>query len=498
MSFRINTNISAMNAQVSANANNRELSNSLSRLSSGLRINSAADDAAGLTIADSLRSQASTLGQAVSNANDAIGIVQTADKAMDEQTNILNTIKTKAAQAAQDGQSSSSRAAIQKDITKLMEELDNIANTTSYNGTNLLSGSFTNKQFQIGAYSNQTINLSVGDTTSAKIGSTRFEATQTQSASADLSTQMVKIVTSGVTTSIAGVKISTGAGTGLGAMAEAINKFTGTTGVMATAVVQTTASASVKAGDVTGLVLNGITIGDIKDVKANDSDGKLVNTINAAAALTGVTASIDEQGRLNLTSADGRGINATGTSISNAVNTTTGVTSYGKLLLSRVGSDAFTISGGSVGANLFNSSTMQNATVNLRSVGGLIVSKAAQAIGGYANKTLSADANATVGLGVGVTTRAGAMMVMSIADSAIQQLDKIRSTLGSTQNELTSTINNISVTQVNVTAAESQIRDVDFAQESANFSKRNILAQSGSYAMSQSNAVQQNVLRLLQ
>ena len=141
---------------------------------------------------------------------------------------------------------------------------------------------------------------------------------------------------------------------------------------------------------------------------------------------------------------------------------------------------------------------MQAATVNLRSVGGLVISNAAEAIGGYANKTQSADAHSTIGLGVGVTTRAGAMMVMSIADSAIGQLDKIRSTLGSTQNELTSTINNISVTQVNVTAAESQIRDVDFAQESANFSKRNILAQSGSYAMSQSNAVQQNVLRLLQ
>jgi flagellin len=143
-------------------------------------------------------------------------------------------------------------------------------------------------------------------------------------------------------------------------------------------------------------------------------------------------------------------------------------------------------------------SANNEATINLRNVAGVINSTKAQAIGGFANSVQSSGSNATIGLGVGVTSRAGAMMVMDIASTAIAQLDKIRANLGSTQNELTSTINNISVTQVNVTAAESQIRDVDFAQESANFSKRNILAQSGSYAMSQANAVQQNVLRLLQ
>jgi flagellin len=493
MSFRINTNISAMNAQVSANANNRELSNSLARLSSGLRINSSADDAAGMSIADSLRSQANTLGQAIKNGNDAIGIVQTADKAMDEQVKILDTIKTKAAQSAQDGQSSASRAALQQDITKLMEELDNIANTTSYNGINLLSGSFTNKQFQVGAYSRETINVSIGDTTSAKIGSTRFETTKTISGTADLSGTKILVVTNGVTTSISGVKISTSAGTGLGALAESINRFTDTTGITATATVQHTASAAVAAGNVTGLVLNGITLGDVKDVKSNDSDGKLVNTINASTSLTGVVASIDEQGRLNLTSVDGRGIVASGT-ISNAVNKSS-VSDMGRLTLSRAGSSDIVMSSGTT-TQLFSANN--EATINLRNVAGVINSTKAQAIGGFANSVQSSGSNATIGLGVGVTSRAGAMMVMDIASTAIAQLDKIRANLGSTQNELTSTINNISVTQVNVTAAESQIRDVDFAQESANFSKRNILAQSGSYAMSQANAVQQNVLRLLQ
>ena len=148
MSFRINTNVAAMNAHNAATQNNRNLSCSLAKLSSGLRINTAADDASGMSIADSLRSQASALGQAIANGNDAIGIIQTADKAMDEQLKILDTIKTKATQAAQDGQNYDSRKALQADIARLVESLDNIAFQTSYNGQNLLAGAFTNKEFQ--------------------------------------------------------------------------------------------------------------------------------------------------------------------------------------------------------------------------------------------------------------------------------------------------------------------------------------------------------------
>ncbi|MBS4069632.1 MAG: flagellin, partial [Sulfurimonas sp.] len=142
MGFRINTNIAAMASHSSALQNNRNLDNSLSKLSSGLRINKAADDASGLAIANALRAQASSLGQAISNGNDAIGLIQTADGALNEYSNILDTIKTKAVQAASDGQNSTTRLAIQKDIDKLMEELNTIAKTTSFNGQKLLSGTF--------------------------------------------------------------------------------------------------------------------------------------------------------------------------------------------------------------------------------------------------------------------------------------------------------------------------------------------------------------------
>ena len=172
MGFRINTNVASLTAQTSAAVNNRNLDNSLSKLSSGLRINKAADDASGLAIANSLRAQASSLGQAINNGNDAIGLIQTADGALSEYSNILDTIKTKSVQAASDGQNASSRLAIQKDINRLLENLNNIAKTTSFNGQKLLSGTFTNKEFQVGANANETIKASIASAETSQIGQT--------------------------------------------------------------------------------------------------------------------------------------------------------------------------------------------------------------------------------------------------------------------------------------------------------------------------------------
>jgi len=511
MGFRINTNAAAMNAHNYGVMNNRELDSSLGRLSSGLRINSAADDAAGMTIADSLKSQASALGQSIKNANDAIGILQTADKAMDEQIKILDTIKTKATQAAADGQSTLSRQAIQNDIVRLMEELDNIATTTSFNGMSLLAGSFTNKEFEIGAYSNQTVRASIGATSSDKIGSTRFETT-TQITSAGAAA--LKFTNpDGTFTQIQSVIVSHSASTGLGALAEAINRSSDATGVRASYRVVTTASSAVTAGDVRNLRINDITIGDVLDVKGSDANGNLVNAINAVTHQTGAYASLDVMGRLVLTSTDGRGMKVEAGSaggVYESPTTTMGLSrvsgtandafinsNYGRLTLIAHGSRDIVVSatGGAYMNNDLNA-TSHAAIANLRDVRGNFLSKTGRAAGAYAN---SAESGAAVTvMGSGVTTRTGAMMVMDIAESAMKMLDRIRADIGSVQNQIVSTINNISVTQVNVTQAESNIRDVDFAEESANFSKRNLLAQSGSFAMSQANQIQQNVMKLLQ
>ncbi|EAI5170326.1 flagellin A [Campylobacter jejuni] len=576
MGFRINTNIGALNAHANSVVNARELDKSLSRLSSGLRINSAADDASGMAIADSLRSQAATLGQAINNGNDAIGILQTADKAMDEQLKILDTIKTKATQAAQDGQSLKTRTMLQADINRLMEELDNIANTTSFNGKQLLSGNFINQEFQIGASSNQTIKATIGATQSSKIGLTRFETGGRISTSGEVQFTLKNY--NGIDDfQFQKVVISTSVGTGLGALADEINKNADKTGVRATFTVETRGIAAVRAGTTSDdFAINGVKIGQV-DYKDGDANGALVSAINSVKDTTGVEASIDANGQLLLTSREGRGIKIDGNIGGGAFINASMKENYGRLSLVKNDGKDILISGNSLSSAGFGATQfISQASVSLRESKGRFDANIADAmgfgsvnkgvmLGGFSSVTaymssagsgfsagsgysvgsgknystsisgiavafssgsgLSAVYNVSAGSGfssqsglsqfatmktsagnslgvkdetAGVTTLKGAMAVMDIAETATTNLDQIRADIGSVQNQLQVTINNITVTQVNVKAAESTIRDVDFAAESANFSKYNILAQSGSYAMSQANAVQQNVLKLLQ
>ncbi|EJK7661687.1 flagellin A [Campylobacter coli] len=574
MGFRINTNIGALNAHANSVVNARELDKSLSRLSSGLRINSAADDASGMAIADSLRSQAATLGQAINNGNDAIGILQTADKAMDEQLKILDTIKTKATQAAQDGQSLKTRTMLQADINRLMEELDNIANTTSFNGKQLLSGNFINQEFQIGASSNQTIKATIGATQSSKIGLTRFETGGRISSSGEVQFTLKNY--NGIDDfQFQKVVISTSVGTGLGALAEEINKSADQTGVRATFTVETRGMAAVRAGTTSDtFAINGVTIGQVA-YEDGDANGALVSAINSVKDTTGVEASIDANGQLLLSSREGRGIKIEGSIGGGAFINKDMMENYGRLSLVKNDGKDILISGTNLSSAGFGANNfISQASVSLRESKGRFDANIADAMGfGSVNKGVmlagassvsaymsasgsgfSAGSGYSVGSGknystvltttnpitilaasqlskvynvsagsgfssgstlsqfatmkttafgvkdetAGVTTLKGAMAVMDIAETATTNLDQIRADIGSVQNQLQVTINNITVTQVNVKAAESTIRDVDFAAESANFSKYNILAQSGSYAMSQANAVQQNVLKLLQ
>ncbi|EPS1271183.1 flagellin A [Campylobacter jejuni] len=572
MGFRINTNVAALNAKANADLNSKSLDASLSRLSSGLRINSAADDASGMAIADSLRSQAATLGQAINNGNDAIGILQTADKAMDEQLKILDTIKTKATQAAQDGQSLKTRTMLQADINRLMEELDNIANTTSFNGKQLLSGNFINQEFQIGASSNQTIKATIGATQSSKIGLTRFETGGRISSSGEVQFTLKNY--NGIDDfQFQKVVISTSVGTGLGALAEEINKSADKTGVRATFTVETRGIAAVRAGTTSDtFAINGVTIGQVA-YEDGDGNGALVAAINSVKDTTGVEASIDANGQLLLTSREGRGIKIDGNIGGGAFINADMKENYGRLSLVKNDGKDILISGSNLSSAGFGATQfISQASVSLRESKGRFDANIADAMGfGSANKgvvlggyssvsvymsstgsgfssgsgysvgsgknystgfanaiaisaasQLSTVYNVSAGSGfssgstlsqfatmkttafgvkdetAGVTTLKGAMAVMDIAETAITNLDQIRADIGSVQNQVTSTINNITVTQVNVKAAESQIRDVDFAAESANYFKANILAQSGSYAMAQANSVQQNVLKLLQ
>ena len=508
MAFAINTNVHALNSQAQGTFTQRSLQDSLERLSSGLRINKAADDASGMAIADSLRSQANSLGQAIRNTNDGIGIIQIADKAMDEQVKILDTIKTKAVQAAQDGQTTKTRTAIQADITRLIQSLDNIGQTTSYNGLALLSGSFTNKEFQVGAYSNQSIKGSIGATTSDKIGHVRVEtgAVVTSMGTVNFG---IKGVPGNKDMELESVVISTSAGTGLGALAEVINKNSDALGgVKASFVVESTGSAAVGAAAmICGLTINGVQIGALTEIVDNDRDGKIVNAINARKEETGVQASVDYAGRLHLTAIDGRGIMVEGafadsegadlSTFSDVFGISSGGFFGGRLTLTKLDSSDIRITGSGMTATGFDvTQTVAQTSRNLRGTLNAWDANAASAMGANANTQVAID-NAT-GMSAGVTTLRGAMVVMNIAESAIKQLDSIRSDLGSMQQQMTSTLNNITITQVNVKSAESNIRDTDFAEESSSYTKLNLLSQSGNYALSQANSVQQNIMRLLQ
>ncbi|MCV3381101.1 flagellin A [Campylobacter sp. IFREMER_LSEM_CL2127] len=569
MGFRINTNIGAMNAHANSTITARELDKSLSRLSSGLRINSAADDASGMAIADSLRSQAATLGQAINNGNDAIGILQTADKAMDEQLKILDTIKVKATQAAQDGQSTKTRNMLQADINRLMEELDNIANTTAFNGKQLLSGNFTNQEFQIGAQSNQTVKASIGPTQSSKIGVTRFE-TGSMSHTSGVAQLTIKNYNGVDDFKFQPVVISSSVGTGMGALAEEINRVADITGIRANYLVETTGVGPIKEGVTSDdFAINGVKIGRI-EYQDSDQNGALISAINSVKDSTGVEASRDANGRLVLNSRDGRGIEITGSMGPGAGILKDDYKNYGRLSLVKNDGKDILISGSGLSFIGMGATDMiSQASVSLRESKGRIDSHIADAMGFNAYKGggkmvvtfssvstfmnaagsgMSAGSGYSVGSGKnmslvynstdalafitafsnafgfsangdgssqfaafatsaniaandqapGVTTLKGAMAMMDIVETATANLDAIRADIGAVQNQITATLNNISVTQVNIKSAESNIRDVDFAAESANFSKYNILAQSGSYAMSQANAVQQNVLKLLQ
>ncbi|CAG9471002.1 flagellin [Campylobacter upsaliensis] len=378
MGFRINTNVAALNAKANSDLNSKSLDASLSRLSSGLRINSAADDASGMAIADSLRSQASTLGQAINNGNDALGILQTADKAMDEQLKILDTIKTKATQAAQDGQSLKTRTMLQADINRLMEELDNIANTTSFNGKQLLSGGFINQEFQIGSSSNQTVKATIGATQSSKIGLTRFETGQ----------QVIKSGTANMTIKnyngiddfkFQAVKISTSVGTGLGALAEEINRVADRTGVRATFNVQTVGARTVMAGETNeNFAINGVTIGKVA-YENGDKNGSLIAAINAVKDTTGVQAALDEEGKLVLTSADGRGIKITGSIGAGAGIAVNMLENYGRLSL--VKNDGRDIAIEGTGFGFENDKLVSQASVSLRETKGQISKDLAEAMG---------------------------------------------------------------------------------------------------------------------
>ena len=367
MALRINTNIAALNAHTNLKKTDSSLSKSLERLSTGLRINKSADDAAGLSIANVLKSQSIGIGQAIKNANDGISIVQIADGALDEVVNILGTIKAKAIQAAQDGQTTQSRKAIQADIDKLLAELDDIANTTAFSGQKLLTGGFVNKKFQVGAYSGQTVDINIASTQSTKIGHVTTAILSPDSSAGGTTKLSIYSSLKNEWINLESIELAydNTYEHSMGALADAINMVSGDTGITAQVNVSVTSANAVQAG-ATGsdFAINGVTIGAIT-VQANDADGTLVNAINSKTSQHGVVASVDESGYLTLTSTDGRAIQVTGET--GTVLAGSNLTTFGEIKLFQAGGAEIKISdeADNVSLNLTSSVTISGDTTTV-------------------------------------------------------------------------------------------------------------------------------------
>jgi flagellin len=537
MSLVINTNISSLNAQRNLLNNGTNLSTSLQRLSSGLRINSAKDDAAGLAISDRFTTQINGLNQAVQNSNDGISLAQTAEGALQEVTNNLQRIRQLAVQSANATNSASDRTAIDAEVQQRISEISRIATQTSFNNQNVLDGTFGNAVFQVGANVGQTI--TVGLSTSAKASSIGAYVNQTSNNQVTAAQAATTAITGGVYTQLKTAAATT-ATDYVGVDGTAFNGANFTlngTAVQASAnfqtsvVGQTADSAFAKAEAINATNVAGITAtADNTQAFAIASGGtaqtddflhfatagggtynytlkvngtsviatgagattgitidSAVQSINTSSSTTGVVATKNSSGQLQLQAADGRNINIEEISTSTAGS---GVNTLNSVFATNVSTSATAITG-----NDQNSTFRGQVTIK---------SGANVAIGGGASTTAGLVAGTTLLSATGnlgsqnVLTVASANQTIQSIDSALTSIDSLRGTFGAIQNRFQSTIANLSTTTENLSAARSRIQDADFAQETSNLTRAQILQQAGTSILAQANSVPQGVLKLLQ
>jgi flagellin len=476
------------------------LSTSLERLSSGLRINSAKDDAAGLAISERFTSQIRGLNQGVRNANDGISLVQTAEGALKEVTSNLQRIRELAVQSSNATNTAVDRAALQDEVTQLVAEIERVATNTKFNGIALLDGSFVSQGFQVGADAGETIQItSITDTNVAAIGgsySASIVATGTVSGGAIAAGGMfINGIEVGATTAD-GFSVSTS--TSALSIANAVNAVSGSTGVTASASTQFVATgiaavSTATTGTKQSFSLNGTAITyTTSTVDAATNANAAVTAINNAATTTGVSATYVSGGAITLTAADGRDI-----TLEESANN------------GNVFEELFASTSGANGSPLNTDGTV---TFTSGSSDGFIVTSSAA---NYATRTASAaqsailgvsttQANTTAGSGgvaianVSVGTVSGAQATLTSVDTALQTINDSRASLGAYQNRFTSVVTNLQTASENLSASRSRIVDADFASETASMTKAQILQQSGIAMLAQANSIPQNVLALLQ
>jgi flagellin len=481
MGLYVNTNSSALNAQRQLNSTSNALGRSFERLSSGLRINGAKDDAAGLSITTRFSAQIRGLNQAVRNSNDGISLAQTAEGALNETTNILQRIRELAVQASNDTNNDSDRASLQAEVSQLKSELDRIAETTNFNGNKVLDGSFLAKDIQVGANVGETLSVSIDAAATKDLArQARYDGTADVNLTA-LNTGDIEITyktdadTTGYTTASVRGTVSaddtlstTGNDYSAIAKAAAINDLSATTGVRAIVNSATFGGNNVDGGTLDAS--NYITINNEKIsgfvIQENDADGSLVDAINAVSDETGVVASLDSDSQLVLTAADGRNIHVE-------------------------------ITGGSAAADTGLTAGTYTGSITLQSDEQYQIEGAtAAALIGHGSGIYGVNSKNSVSE-LDISTRDGAVQALDTIDLALENVSSSRAKLGALQNRLESTINNLSTTSENLSASRSRILDADFASETAQLSRNQIIQQAGVSILAQANQQPQVALALL-
>ncbi len=494
MALTINTNVSSLNAQRNLARTQGELSTSMERLSSGLRINSAKDDAAGLAISDRMTSQIRGLNQAARNANDGISLAQTAEGAMQESTNILQRMRELSVQAANATNSAADRSALQAEVNQLKTEMNRIAQSTTFNGLRILDGSFVSQQFQVGPNANETIGVSIQSMAADDLGRYAVYATNH---TANQGTGSCVAANDGVAPNntantiaaqdltITGSKgttnppISIAAGATAWKIASQITNAASQTGVTATARTEATLGNLSADGVVTLTLGSGGNTATINASVTQSDLGELATVINDQSGTTGVTATVNA-GKITLTQAEGKDIvisdftNSAGGTID-----VTGADNHPEQLTSG-GTDSTRVAG----TIEFSSQDSYTVSSSVTAANGSIVD----------GDQISALEEVTT---IDISTVENANKALKIVDAALGKIDAQRGDLGALQNRFESTIANLKNVAENLTAARSRIRDADIAQETSEMTKANILQQAGVSILTQANQTPQLALQLL-
>ncbi len=500
MALTVNTNISSLNTQRNLSSSSNALGTSLQRLSTGSRINSAKDDAAGLQISNRLSNQISGLNVAVRNANDGISLSQTAEGALQQSTNILQRMRDLSLQSANGSNSETDRASLQKEVGQLQSELSRISDTTTFGGRKLLDGSFGTSSFQVGSNANETINVTLKSASANALGMNYNDFAG--AAAGDVGTVANAKAIAATNVDITGPQGSTSASIAVAAtdsakaIAQKVNAETGNTGVSADArtsvELSNLSAAATYSFSLKGSNSTAVAITATATSTTDFSD--FAEKINAVSGSTGIVAVADSSGKLKLTNEAGDDItisgfkgNATGTETA----TLTALDYDDKASANTLANGgSFILTGGA--------GTTDTATM----VGVVRTSSS----GAFSVKANNADVTGTAGTetstlkaisSVNISSQSGAQSAIAVIDAALQSIDSQRADLGAVQNRFDNTISNLTNIAENATSARSRIKDTDFASETANLSKNQVLQQAGTAILAQANQLPQSVLSLL-